>query len=379
MSTESKLPAQADAPGPAAGDALQVLCLAFGVAATVVVAELFAWNPTFLAPLIALQFLVCPGPPPSLLQAFVVLATVTVATGIMEVLTNILLGHVAVLALVLWLVLFLSFFAHFRGAPGIVTLLLQISTIAIPVLSITSSTAAVAFREALIAAVIIAFLVVWIAHAMFPAGQVTATAEEPIRLEPDAALRQALIATLILMPMLVWYLLDASQVAVVLLIVLLIVVRVHEPAKGRLAALGLIIGNIGGGIAAVIVYHLIIISHSTLLFALLVLLACLLFASRLAVAGQSAPIYAIAFGTFILLLASGLSPISGGSEEAFASRLVNVLIGTAYAVATLSIAGQDTPSSNAPQARASPAPSSTPAAAPCSYHTGRSIPTRRCD
>ena len=72
-------------------------------------------------------------------------------------------------------------------------------------------------------------------------------------------------------------------------------------------------------------------------------------ASGLAVAGQSAPIYAIAFAAFILLLGYGLNPISDGSEEAFANRLLNVLIGNAYAVAALSVASIDTPRSNTPR------------------------------
>lgn len=341
MSTEATCQLEQDGFGPIAGDAGQVLRLATGVAGAFVAAELFEWTPTFLAPIIALQFLARPGPPPSLLQAFVVLATVTVATEIMLVLTHILLGHLAVLALVLWLVLFLSFLAHFRGAPAIVTLLVQISAIAMPVLSVTSSAAAVGFRGVLIAAVVIAFLVTWVAHMVFPARQGIATAEEPLRLEADTAMRQALVTSLILMPMLVWYLLDASQVAVVLLIVLLTVLRLHEPAKGLRAALGLVIGNIAGGVAAVAAYHLIVIGQSALLFALLILLAGLLFASRI-VAAERAPIYTIAFGTFLIILGSGLSPMPGGSGEALGNRLFHVLAGTVYAVAALSIAGRAT-------------------------------------
>ena len=111
-------------------------------------------------------------------------------------------------------------------------------------------------------------------------------------------------------------------------------------AEGRRAALGLAVGNIGGGIAAVILYHLIVIGQSTLLFVLLVLLACLLFARRIAAPAQSAPIYAIAFSTFIIILGSGLSPTAGGSEETFANRVFHVFVGIAYAVAALAIARQ---------------------------------------
>jgi hypothetical protein len=46
----------------------------------------------------------------------------------------------------------------------------------------------------------------------------------------------------------------------------------------------------------------------------------LLFAGRIATAGDRAPIYIIAFATFILLLGLGMTPLPGGSGEAFVSR-----------------------------------------------------------
>jgi hypothetical protein len=46
-----------------------------------------------------------------------------------------------------------------------------------------------------------------------------------------------------------------------------------------------------------------------------------LLASRIVTAGKEAPVYAIAFATFILLLGLGLTPLPGGSGEAFASLL----------------------------------------------------------
>jgi hypothetical protein len=47
--------------------------------------------------------------------------------------------------------------------------------------------------------------------------------------------------------------------------------------------------------------------------------------------------YAIAFATFILLLGLGLTPLPGGGGEALASRLLNVLLASAYAVGAVSV------------------------------------------
>jgi len=67
------------------------------------------------------------------------------------------------------------------------------------------------------------------------------------------------------------------------------------------------------------------------------LAATLAFAGRIATAGQRAPIYVIALATFILLLGLGMTPLPGGSGEAFVTRLPNVLLASAYAVGAVSV------------------------------------------
>ena len=99
----------------------------------------------------------------------------------------------------------------------------------------------------------------------------------------------------------------------------------------------MILGNLFGGFAAAVVYNLILLSDALLFFVTVCLAASLIFAGRIATAGDRAPIYAVAFATFILLLGLGLTPLPGGSGEAFASRLINVLLASAYAVGAVSV------------------------------------------
>jgi hypothetical protein len=189
---------------------------------------------------------------------------------------------------------------------------------------------------------VVALITVWAAHAAFPASasvvadtMPAASATRPA--EPTVAARYALLDTLILLPVLTWFILDATEVAVVVLIVIVTLLRQHDPERGRRAALGLILGNLIGGIAAAIVYNLVVLSNTLLFFVTACLAASLIFAGRIATAGDRAPIYAIAFATFILLLGLGLSPLPGGSGEAFVSRLLNVLLASAYAIGSLSV------------------------------------------
>ena len=96
-------------------------------------------------------------------------------------------------------------------------------------------------------------------------------------------------------------------------------------------------GGRGGGITAALVYNLDLLSNTFLFFVTVCLAVSLFFAGRLATGGDRASIYAIAFATFILLLGLGLTPLPGGSGEAFATRLVNVLLASAYAVGAVSV------------------------------------------
>jgi uncharacterized membrane protein YccC len=96
-------------------------------------------------------------------------------------------------------------------------------------------------------------------------------------------------------------------------------------------------GNLISGLAAAFVYNLVLLSNKLAFFVAVCLAASLMFASRIVTSGARAPIYAIAFAALILLLGPGLTPLPGGSGEAFLSRLLNVLLASAYAIDALSL------------------------------------------
>jgi len=107
-------------------------------------------------------------------------------------------------------------------------------------------------------------------------------------------------------------------------------------------AAGLVLGNLVGGLAAALAYNIVLLSNTLVSFVLVCLVASLLFAGRIVTGGPYAPILAVGFGTFILLLGLGLSPMPGGSGEAFLGRLLNVLAAAAYTVGALAILHKST-------------------------------------
>jgi hypothetical protein len=113
--------------------------------------------------------------------------------------------------------------------------------------------------------------------------------------------------------------------------------RLVDPKLGWRTALALIAGNLIGGIAASIAYNVVKTGDSILALFAIILCISLLFAGRIVTAQEKAPIFVVAFATFILLLGAGLSPLPGGSEEAAVTRVLNVALATAYAAGALSV------------------------------------------
>jgi len=317
------------------------LRLAFGVTACFTLVEALSLDATFVAPMLTAQLLTKLRQPLSLPQGLSIVVLIGLSTGAVLAITTSLLSHPAVLILTLALLLYLSFYAHLRGAPSLVTLLIQISAVSLPVLAVASPASAVGFAGVLIVAGLVAVLTAWIAFAVFSGDATDTAAQAPVDasdvLGPREAARDALLNTLVLLPVLIGFLLVETELAVVVQIVIVNLLRQHNPQQGQRAALGLILGNLIGGLAAAAAYNLVLLNNTLPFFVTVCLAATLAFAGRIATAGLRAPIYVIALGTFILLLGLGMTPLPGGSGEAFITRLVNVLLASAYAVGAVSV------------------------------------------
>jgi hypothetical protein len=317
------------------------LRLAFGVTTCFATVLALGWDASFLAPLLAAQMLVKLPRPPGVAQGAVVLVLIKVSTLVVLTLTTALRDSPVVFLLALALLLYLSFYAHQRGAPELATLLLQISVVSIPVIAVASPDQATGFAEALFSAGVVALLTVWAAFAAFPDPQESAEdgprSQAAAAAAPEIAARGALLDTLVLLPLLAWFVLDATELAVVVLIVAVTILRQRDSAQSRRAGLGLVAGNFLGGVAAVVAYNLVLLWDAPIGFVVVCLVGSLVFAGRIVTAGTLAPLHAIAFATFILLLGLGITPLPGGSGEAFVSRLLNVLFSSAYVIGALAI------------------------------------------
>ena len=325
----------------AAGVRNAALRLAFGVTGCFAIVEALDWDATFLAPLLAANMLVKTPRPPSLAQGIVVVILFASSTAAVLLLSMFVISNPQVLIMALIQLFFLSFYAHRLGAPDLATLLPQISAVSLPIVAVLSPDSAGGFARTLVAAGFVALITVWVAHAAFPAPAGVAGAATPAATtsldEPVAAARFALFDTLVLMPLLIWFILNATEAAIVVLIVVVTLLRQADRQQGKSAALGLILGNLVAGVVAGIAYNVILLGNTLPFFITVCLVATLMFAGRIATADDRAPVYVVALGTFVLLLGLSLSPLPGSTGEAFVSRILNVIFASAYATGGLSL------------------------------------------
>ena len=237
--------------------------------------------------------------------------------------------------LVVSLVTFLTFLMLARDQAVGVAALFLITTAVVPLLASESASVAHGFIQSLIAGSALAVLLTFAAHACFPIHVQVEPLSASSRDERDSV-ALGLANTAVLMSLVIYFMLTPSPVSMVLVLTVISVLR--QPAElGGGTAIGLILGNLVGGLAATVAYLLVTLLPSPAFLLLVVLLVGLILGDRIAWGGKSAPIYTVALMTFLILLGLGLSPLPQDSGTLFIARVFDVMVGAFYAIGMASL------------------------------------------
>ena len=311
--------------------------LAFGVGGTLIVADAFGATFPFLAAILAMMLLANAERPPRLLQGFIVFLVIVVATIVVNAVSSILVDHPIPFAMIFTLMIFLSFYAHWRGAPPIVTLLTQLAIISVPLYSIVSPEAATMFSYLLWEASFIAVIVVWIAFAAFPMPAVRPEGPQRVRLDKDAACRHAVMDTIVLLPMLIWHWTEVPHNTsfYTLFVAIMLLREQTDTGRGQLANLH-VRAALLGGLAAVLASMLVVSNDTFMLFACVVMVFCLWFAAETVKGGRHGAVMLVAFSTFLIVFGLGLSEYVSATDY-LTTRLGRLFVAILYVVAAMSL------------------------------------------
>jgi hypothetical protein len=308
------------------------LRIAFGLVLGFVLGELTGTPFFFLPPLMAVQFLAAMRQPPSLRQGIGLILLTALLSGLTLVLASFFADQPLIYLLLLSLLLFFGFQLDTAGKTMPATLLLTLAA-TIPLTATQSFESAGALAGGLVEATAIGLLVAWAMFAAFPAPSAAAVVAPPPR---QASPGTALANTLLLLPVLVLFMVNARMTFVVLMVIVAII-RLNDRSSASRAMLGLLVGNILGGMTATVAYGFVAVMPGMVFFLLVVLLVGLTFAGQIAAGAARAPIFTMALVTFVILLGLGVSPLPTDTGEAFTNRLWNVLLAGVYAVGAISL------------------------------------------
>jgi hypothetical protein len=307
------------------------LRMGFGMLLGFVLSAVFRLDFFFLPSLLAVQMLASMRRPPSLAQGAGIFFLMTMLAVVTLVVSSAFTRQPLIYVTLTGLILFFGFLLDSAGKAMPATFVLMLGA-TIPLVVVQSTEAATILGTEMIGATAIALLTVWGVFAAFPS---TATASSTSVSRP-ASPRAALTNLLLLVPVLLLFLFD-SKLSLVAVIVIVNIVRQRQRGMASQTALGLLFGNVLGGVLATVAYFFISIRSGPIFFLLIVLLVGLMLGGRGAVAGAKAPVYTVALASFIILLGLGVSPLPSETGSLFVERLINVLLAGVYAVSAIAL------------------------------------------
>jgi hypothetical protein len=331
---------------------IKSLRLIVGVVIAVAIAFGFNWPFAFIMPVFVAKFLSNNKPKTpfkKLTALFIIVASAIVIGGL---LTRLLMPFPAVFILVITLLIFwISYWNNSGGNEFVITMLL-VGLTAMPVLGVIDQRLAQIFTFGFLFSCFVSLLLTMIMHEVIhdktdkseqALSHKNTTLEQTEKntvteldddgeLLPEKATRVklALLSTLMIMPVVGFFLMSQSSALLVLVFVALLAQK-PDLVTGVKGSKALLLGNSIGGIIAIVMYNLLKVaptfSFLLLLFALTVgLLAKLIFSEK-----PAAPLYAMAFGTVIILIASASSG-AADADEKFYARIMQIACACGYII-----------------------------------------------
>lgn len=289
---------------------------------------------TFLAPVFVTMFAAPDAPAPPLKRAVVLALLVWLIAAIAGEVAAFFSGHTDVLVLLFAAFILLCFRRDALVGPTPTIGLVLVMGVVAGTMSASAAPVAQQLIEALPVAVLASMFAIMIAHAIVPhRGGLGAYQTEPMATS-DQPLRDAIVRTLILLPLVIGYLVAGKTDGFYILITAIAVLRVPQPEH---AAIGLIAANVLGGAIALFAAMLIFMVPSPLFG--LIILAILALSLGLLVehGGKRGMLAHAAAGPAIIMLMLALAPLDG--SEVYFTRVVEIIATVIYVLLAQTLLG----------------------------------------
>jgi uncharacterized membrane protein YccC len=320
-----------------------MLRLALGVTLSFTTAEMLDWELSFLITVLLVQLLTSPGGAPGLRRGITTVTILGLTTAAAATLSTLLVDMPGLFAIVLGLVLFLAFVLQRSGRSPALGSLLLVAFGFLPVVAVQAPELVPAVAFYLVRSSAIAVLWAWLLQALLPDPE-TAASRAPTSKStaalPGGVVRTALTDTVVLLPVLLLAMTLEVPAALVIVLTVTAVLTQHNIAGGRRVALGLLLGNLVGGVTAVVAYQLLSAVPTLGFLTALLLLVSLVYARLITGGAALTPLFVTALITFVIVFGMGVAPFLDEPGATLAVRLRNLAIACVYAFGALSLLGR---------------------------------------
>jgi hypothetical protein len=311
-----------------------MLRFAFGTTAAFVLAEVMGWYPTFLPPLFAAVLLAnLPVALPPKLGLVLILVEGIGAFGAYA-LTSLLVATPIVVFGLVGLVLFASFATLARGKGFLPILLILVSFATIPIVTLVAPQQAGGLPLAFTRGMAIAVVVIWVAHAVWPA---TAAPKPPVPMASFVSpIAMAVAGCAIVLPLMLVFLLFGITDALPVMITTVMVVINFDPRRGATQAAVFMVGNFIGGVGAVVALSVVQMAPSLAMLFLVALLIGAVFAIRIERGGAGGAVALVTYNQTMVMFSLALVP-GGADTGLWVTRLLQFGLACAFALALMTL------------------------------------------
>jgi hypothetical protein len=319
------------------------LRLSIGISLAIAVALIFNWSGAFITAVLTGLLLTLPQPSPSIKFALSFLLVIGGSLLLGLALLPMLHNQPAAAVLVISLAVFSCFnFSANGGSQTLVTFLLLGITL-IPVIGSESVDIAIGLTSGLLVSTVIAFPLVWLSYALVPDREAQRQPPKAKVAPPDRqiVIRSALRSTAIVLPAFYWLLLTSETAAyAAVLIKIATMGQQCSLESARVAGRELMWSTFIGGIAAILIWNVLQIWPTVLIYSLLFLLCGLIMGPRIFSGAALAPrasVWSYGLVTMMIVLApAAMDSASGtGASARFSERITMFALATIYAVAAI--------------------------------------------
>jgi hypothetical protein len=320
---------------------IRILRLSVGVTLAAAVALGIGWPISFLTAVLTTSLLASGAACLSLRSGAMLIAVIALAASFgLAVVAPLAIHYPLVCAIAVGLFLFLIFRASYGGASPFLILWLLIGVLLLPMIAQESLAAAQSVAGGMLLAGAAALGFSWLAHVLVPDShgeEISTASPEPSDVEESDRNARATITTCVVYPVaLVFYSFGLTDD---LLVLVFIAILAQQPSltAGRKAGGSLILGNLGGGLAAMLFYQLLVGAPTLGFFIALTALTTLILGTRIFSERPNAALYATVLSTVLLLVGGSIAPFGDDVGTKFTLRIGQIIVAVVYVVGALTL------------------------------------------